>query len=670
MATPMRAMSILGMTGMRGCGDEGGRGGTRGETEGNRHGGRAMAGGGGGAREADGGNAEGGGERRISRRRGRRTAGDHDHARGRLCDQDEDVGDKREVSVDLVDAQAHLSHRSPKVRSFNREPDPNDPTVERIRIPLSLGPARNDLDKAGEPCIVYDCVFNNEVLPRIRRGSSMKAMQVIEQALHAKEFKEFLVGLGMGWVMEKGGGGLDIQKWNEVKLRGNYKGKFPVIQFVRADALIEEVNKGNVELHRVRVLMQDPRPAEDSTSSNSSSSAMNINNFSAARAAAENANYSDIFQGSKFYNEGKVPSYVDAMVNDAKKGIEVPEKRLYIQTAQGRHLAYHEGREIDDEIQSLILKVEMPRVETASEVDVNITSECVQLDVENKYEFLCDLPLKIDDNAADAVFDKKKRVMTLTLPLSSWTEKAYEKARVRFAKVEDEKSTQSVEKAGTEETATATPSQSNKQSSSPGKEQQTVHGEQQTVPPPQTSVSEATPAEIPSKPIASKEFASTLKKKLEEQSRRTTAQAEPRPIRGSREDVELKKKAEEGNKSEVSDRRPFECPRCFWRAAATAIRRCRRCQWCEPGSKEEQEAIEQVRWKRGHGSMPYVSTCQAKEHEKFRASRKKDEVGAIDETGGVEDEGSVRAYRFKYGCWLFSRSELIDLEQMPDDMGA
>lgn len=44
--------------------------------------------------------------------------------------------------------------------------------------------------------------------------------------------------------MEKGGGGLDIQKWNEVKVRGNYKGRFPVIQFVRADALIEEVNKG------------------------------------------------------------------------------------------------------------------------------------------------------------------------------------------------------------------------------------------------------------------------------------------------------------------------------------------------------------------------------------------------------------------------------------------
>ena len=65
-------------------------------------------------------------------------------------------------------------------------------------------------------------------------------------------------------------------------------------------------------------------------------------------------------------------------------------------------------------------------------------------------------------------------------------------------------------------------------------------------------------------------------------------------------------------------------------SAATAIRKCRRCNWCEPGSKEEAEAWE-----------------QAKEHEKFRASRKMDEVGNVDETGGIEDESSVRAFKFK-----------------------
>jgi len=38
---------------------------------------------------------------------------------------------------------------------------------------------------------------------------------------------------------------------------------------------------------------------------------------------------------------------------------------------------------------------------------------------------------------------------------------------------------------------------------------------------------------------------------------------------------------------------------------------------------------------------------QAKEHEKFRASRKEDEVGNVEETGGIEDVSSVRAFTFK-----------------------
>jgi hypothetical protein len=46
-------------------------------------------------------------------------------------------------------------------------------------------------------------------------------------------------------------------------------------------------------------------------------------------------------------------------------------------------------------------------------------------------------------------------------------------------------------------------------------------------------------------------------------------------------------------------------------------------------SQEEKEALE-----------------QALEHQKFRASKKQDEIGVVDETGGIEDETSVRAFRF------------------------
>ncbi len=62
---------------------------------------------------------------------------------------------------------------------------------------------------------MYDVVFNTEVM---------------EQALQQKEFKEFLIGLALGWIMEKSGGGLDTKSWTISKIRGNYKGKAPVMQ--------------------------------------------------------------------------------------------------------------------------------------------------------------------------------------------------------------------------------------------------------------------------------------------------------------------------------------------------------------------------------------------------------------------------------------------------------
>ena len=49
-----------------------------------------------------------------------------------------------------------------------------------MRIPLSLGPPREDLDKEGEVCCVYDVVFHSET---------------IEAALNDKDFRGFVLQL-------------------------------------------------------------------------------------------------------------------------------------------------------------------------------------------------------------------------------------------------------------------------------------------------------------------------------------------------------------------------------------------------------------------------------------------------------------------------------------------
>jgi hypothetical protein len=492
--------------------------------------------------------------------------------------------------------------KSPKVKSFSNEPDPNDPDVQRVRIPLSLGPARNDLDKTGEACVVYDVVFNTEV---------------VDQATHSEEFKSFLIGLGLGWVMEKSGGGLDTKNFNLVKLRGNYKGKFPVMQTVRAEALIEEVNP----VDEGGGSYAAPHHAWEHAAFSSHGPGA----IPATRAAAENSNYADSSTGLR--KAGAVPSYKG--VSAEPKGVETPEKRLYIDCADGRQFAWADGRDFGSEVKALLVKIEVPRMEKAGEADVDIANGVLSFEVEGKYELEVELPLEVDDNASEAIFDRPRQQLTLVLPLKSWTEKAYAVARAKAEAQGAQAVAASAEEAQKQWGAgegDKTGAGRDRPGVSLGKGAAT-EGEAAS-----GAAAAANGAGAGAAPKAGEgkqrsEFEARLRTKLLLQSAKAAEEAPPRPIRGSNQEQELIKKQKEG--ANVSDRRPFECERCQWAARATAIRRCRRCQWCEPGSKEEAEMIEQV-----------------KEQQKWRASKKLDEVGSVDETGGVEDESSVRAFRF------------------------
>ncbi len=59
---------------------------------------------------------------------------------------------------------------------------------ESLRFPLSLSEPRNDLDRKGEPCTVFDCAFNADV---------------VKQAAAHRRLQVFLVELAMGWTSSK-----------------------------------------------------------------------------------------------------------------------------------------------------------------------------------------------------------------------------------------------------------------------------------------------------------------------------------------------------------------------------------------------------------------------------------------------------------------------------------
>jgi hypothetical protein len=92
------------------------------------------------------------------------------------------------------------------------------PDEVRIRIPLSLGPPREDLDGSGEACRVYDVVFHPAT---------------VENARQDREFRDFTMRVVSSQIEAKYGDELE-GAWAWPKLRGQYKGISPLPQFIRA----------------------------------------------------------------------------------------------------------------------------------------------------------------------------------------------------------------------------------------------------------------------------------------------------------------------------------------------------------------------------------------------------------------------------------------------------
>ena len=65
----------------------------------------------------------------------------------------------------------------------------DDPeATQHLRFPLSVSDARNELDKKGAPCTVYDAVFNADG---------------VKQAICSRRLKVFLVELVLQWIAQK-----------------------------------------------------------------------------------------------------------------------------------------------------------------------------------------------------------------------------------------------------------------------------------------------------------------------------------------------------------------------------------------------------------------------------------------------------------------------------------
>lgn len=107
----------------------------------------------------------------------------------------------------------------------------SDTEEVQYRIPLSLGPPREDLDKDGAVCRVYDVVFHPDA---------------VESSLAQAEFRSFVMSLTLHQIQQKYNDELssDIKY---PKLKGNYKGVAPLPQIMRKKGTRPRLPAGGAE---------------------------------------------------------------------------------------------------------------------------------------------------------------------------------------------------------------------------------------------------------------------------------------------------------------------------------------------------------------------------------------------------------------------------------------
>ena len=116
--------------------------------------------------------------------------------------------------------------------------------VEHLRFPISVSEARNELDKSGHGCTVYDAVFNEDVA---------------KQAAHYKRLKVFVCELCLQWIGQKYGTNLDPDY--KLPSRKYMGGDRPPPQMIRVEkkSVIEDL--GAVEEEPTFALR--PRPVKE-----------------------------------------------------------------------------------------------------------------------------------------------------------------------------------------------------------------------------------------------------------------------------------------------------------------------------------------------------------------------------------------------------------------------
>jgi dynein assembly factor 2 len=282
-------------------------------------------------------------------------------------------------SSEIAEAKATLAKRNGK-------------TGQSWNIPYSLTTGRQDTDSSNNKCMVYDCVFNPKTL---------------DQGLAQPPFLDLLI---------------------QTALEGIEK-QFQGVKLDRAFKRLKNLkSKGEIKSTVVRTPLPDHKNGDLETTTEYLEKIQQI--AKAAQAPEPSLSSSPTSQPSKSSTSGKdtiktpliqelSSTLTENGVDDKLKGIKIPNYTI-VHSGNLTYQNFINSRELNSTStrpEFLIIKISLPDLSSAADVDLDTQETFLDLKVPGKYTLHIPFKFPVKHEDGTAKFDKSKRELIVKLPV-------------------------------------------------------------------------------------------------------------------------------------------------------------------------------------------------------------------------------------------------------------
>jgi len=260
----------------------------------------------------------------------------------------------------------------------------------QMRIPMSLGPPREDLDKGGDVCRVYDVVFHPDA---------------VTGALAEDEFRSFMMQLIVYQVQQKHKEELSIEM-TFPKVRGNYKGIAPLPQYMRKKGVPPPPPPGSKEAQQ---LAREQAAAEADAAKAVGGKGPLVEEV-AAPVPAVLPSPSYAVEPRRLTGASDATAATTSLDASGGGGGATAATGMSLVVSPGAGAAA-DGLSLKAD--GLSLKAHLPKVEDAEMIELSCHAEGLELHVASLYNLSLELPVAVALPPLAVRFERQRRVLSV-----------------------------------------------------------------------------------------------------------------------------------------------------------------------------------------------------------------------------------------------------------------